>query len=61
VNNTPSSGIIEIQLWSAGGLIRTYKTDQRTFQIPVSGFAKGMYFVRVIKDGKTYSQKLLKK
>ena len=57
---TPTSGDTEIQLWSATGLIKTYKTEQKTYQIPVSDLPKGIYFVRVIKDGKTYTQKLLK-
>lgn len=61
VNKAASSGVIEIQLWSATSLLKTYKTDQSsTFQIPVSNLVRGMYFVRVIKDGKTYMQKLLK-
>lgn len=61
VNKTPSQGVTQIQLWSATALIRTYKTDQSVYQISVSDLAAGMYFVRVIKDGKTYTQKLIKK
>lgn len=30
------------------------------YQIPVSDLPKGIYFVRVIKDGKTYTEKFLK-
>ena len=55
-----SSSVTEIQLWSATSLIRTYKTDQSTYQISVSDLAAGMYFVRVIKDGKIYTKKLIK-
>ncbi|WP_158602666.1 T9SS type A sorting domain-containing protein [Proteiniphilum sp. X52] len=50
----------EIQLWNAASLLRTYKTDQSAYQISVSDLPKGMYFVRVIKDGKTQTKKLLK-
>ncbi|HHV84523.1 MAG TPA: T9SS type A sorting domain-containing protein, partial [Petrimonas sp.] len=41
--------------------IRTYKTDQSTYQLSVSDLPQGMYFVRVIKGGKTSTQKLIKK
>lgn len=57
--NKAASGAYEIQLWSGTALLKTYTTDQSTFQIPVSGLSQGLYFVRVIKDGKTYTQKLL--
>ena len=60
INNTSSSDITEIQLWSATSLIRTYKTDQETYQFSVSDLPKGIYFVRVIKDGKTYTEKLIR-
>ena len=59
-NKTTSSGISEIQLWSTTSLLRTHKTDQTTYQISVSDLPKGIYIVRVIKDGKTYTQKLIK-
>lgn len=58
VNN--NSRIYEIQLWSGTSLLRTYKTDQTMYQFSVSDLPKGVYFVRVIKDGKTYTQKLIK-
>ena len=61
VDKTAPPDVIEIQLWSAAALLRTYKTDQSAYQISVSDLPKGMYFVRVIKDGKTRTQKLLKK
>ena len=60
VNKTAPSGVIEIQLWSATALVRTYKAEQSTYQIPVSDLAKGTYFVRVIKDGQIHTQKLIK-
>ena len=55
-----SPKVYEIQLWSAAALIRTYKTDQSVYQISVSDLPKGMYFVRVTKEGKTQTKKLLK-
>ena len=60
VNKTAPSGVIEIQLWSATALVRTYKTEQSTYQISVADLPKGMYFVRVIKDGQIHTQKLIK-
>ncbi|MEA4919013.1 T9SS type A sorting domain-containing protein [Proteiniphilum sp.] len=55
------SGMHEIQLWSSASLLRTYKTDQQKYQVPVSGLPAGIYFIRVIKDGKTYTRKLIKR
>ena len=61
INKTATPGPYEIQLWNAASLLRTYKTDQSAHQISVSDLPKGMYFVRVIKDGKTHTEKLLKR
>lgn len=61
VSKGTTSGVTEIQLWSTTALIRTYKTDQSTYQLSVSDLPQGMYFVRVIKGGKTSTQKLIKK
>lgn len=51
----------EIQLWSGSTLINSYETALPVYQIPISNLPAGMYFVRVIKDGKVYTQKLMKK
>ncbi len=51
----------EIQLWSGMTMLRSFRTDEPTFQIPMAGLPAGLYFVRVIKDGQTYTQKLIKK
>lgn len=59
-NKTNSSNISDIQIWSALTMIKSYKTDQLTYQFSVSDLPKGMYFVRIIKDGKSYTQKLIK-
>ena len=50
----------EIQLWSGLAMLRSFKTNQPTFQIPIAGLPAGLYFVRVIKDGQTYTEKLIK-
>ncbi len=59
-DKTASSGMYEIQLWSGLALIRTYKTDLPSYTLPVSDLPRGMYFIRVIKDGKIHTRKLLK-
>ena len=51
----------EIQLWSGMTMLRSFRTDEPTFQIPMAGLPAGLYFVRVVKDGQTYTQKLIKK
>ena len=50
----------EIQLWSGLTMLKSFKTNQLTFQIPIAGLPTGLYFVRVIKDGQTYTEKLIK-
>ena len=50
----------EIQLWNGLTMLRSFKTNQLTFQIPIAGLPAGLYFVRVIKDGQTYTEKLIK-
>ena len=51
----------EIQLWSGMRMLKSFKTDQPTFSIPMAGLPEGPYFVRVVKDGQTHTQKLIKK
>ena len=51
----------EIQLWSGMRMLRSFRTNEPTFQIPMAGLPAGLYFVRVVKDGQTYTQKLIKK
>ena len=50
----------EIQLWNGLTMLKSFKTNQPTFQIPIAGLPAGLYFVRVIKDGQTYTAKLIK-
>lgn len=56
-----NTGPYEIQLWSSSAMLRRYTTDQPGYQMSVSGLPAGIYFVRVIKDGQTYTKKLIKK
>lgn len=51
----------EVQLWSTSQMLRTYRTSDEKFQLSVNRLPARIYFVRVIKDGKTYTQKLIKK
>ena len=51
----------EIQIWSGMRMLRSFRTTEPTFQIPMAGLPAGLYFVRVVKDGQTYTQKLIKK
>ena len=51
----------EIQIWSGMRMLRSFRTNEPTFQISMAGLPAGLYFVRVVKDGQTYTQKLIKK
>ena len=51
----------EIQIWSGMRMLRSFRTNEPTFQIPMAGLPAGLYFVRVVKDGQTHTQKLIKK
>lgn len=59
-NAYSASTAYEIQLWSATSLLRKFATDQDTYQFSVANLPRGIYFVRVVKDGKTHTQKLIK-
>lgn len=59
-SDSGKGGVAEIELWSATAMIRRIKTDQRSCQFSVSGLPKGLYVVRVIKDGKIHTRKLIK-
>ena len=66
--NDPSSksslsGTYEIQIWNSIStqMIRNYKTELSTFQVSLAGLQKGIYIVRVIKDGQTFSKKIVKR
>lgn len=59
MTNFADSGVYEIQLWNATGLIKTVKANEPTVQIPLDGLPKGFYYVHVIKNGKTYRRQLV--
>ena len=51
----------DIELWNTNQRIKSFRTNEPTFQIPMARLPAGLYFVRVVKDGQTYTQKLIKK
>ncbi|WP_262509333.1 T9SS type A sorting domain-containing protein [Tannerella forsythia] len=51
----------DIELWNTNQRISSFRTNEPTFQISMAGLPAGLYFVRVVKDGQTYTQKLIKK
>ncbi|BAR51284.1 hypothetical protein TFKS16_1003 [Tannerella forsythia KS16] len=51
----------EIQIWSGMTMLRSFRTNEPTFSIPTVGLPAGLYFVHVVKNGQTYTQKLIKK
>ncbi len=59
-NNEEKEEDYVVQLWNDAKLVKSFKTNHREFQIPMSGLKKGVYFVRVIIKGKTYAEKFAK-
>ena len=55
----PKAGYWQIQLWNSFGLIKTLQTDQKKYQLDLSGLSPGFYYVLVIRDGKTYRRQLM--
>lgn len=55
-----SRKLYEVQLWSNTSLLRTYKSSLEYFQFSVADLPRGTYFVRVVKNGRTCTRKLLK-
>jgi hypothetical protein len=60
LNKLSTGELYEIQLWNSEQLLHSYKTSDEKFNIPLSGLPAGTYFVRIIRDGETYSQVLIK-
>ena len=58
-----SRGTYEIQLWNGNysTMTRSYKTDLTKYLMSLAGLPSGIYIVRIIIDGRTYSRKFLKK
>ena len=55
----PKSDNWQIQLWNSFGLIKTVQTDQKKYQLDLSGLSPGFYYVLVIRDGQTYRRQLM--
>lgn len=49
-----------VQLWDGSHMVKSIKTDQSECQMSLSGMHNGVYFVRVLKDGKCYAEKFVK-
>ena len=60
---TVTRGTYEIQLWNSLSttMAKSFKTDLSTYQFSLAGLPNGIYIVRIIIDGKTYSKKFVKK
>ena len=58
--NIKKNSQYEIQLWSNSSWLRTYKVSSNHFEFSVADLPKGMYIIRVIKNGQMRVQKLLK-
>ena len=56
-------GTYDVELWN--GLtttkVRSYRTDLTKYQMSLAGLPRGIYIVRVVIDGKTYSKKFVKR
>lgn len=50
-----------IQLWNESHLVKTVKTKSTECQLSVSGMKNGVYVVRVLYKGKSYSKKFIMK
>lgn len=55
-----SSTPIEIVLSDLKGVLKHYTTNQNIFQIPLVGLDKGIYFIRVTKNGQSAVKKFIK-
>lgn len=49
-----------VQLWSNKNIIKSFKTTEKNGKIPMLGLKKGIYYLRIISDGKAYSGKFAK-
>lgn len=51
----------EIQLYSSYGLVKSIQTNQKNYQLSLSGIPAGFYYIHVLKNGKTYRKQLIVK
>jgi len=62
VNNGSTKSInYEIQIWSPFKMVKRLSTSEMRSQISMSGLPSGIYVVRIIKEGKTFSRKFTKR
>lgn len=57
---TPVPGAYEIQLCNMMSVIKRFVTSDPVYRLSVSELPAGIYFIRIIKDGETYTKKLIK-
>lgn len=50
----------EIQLWNAQTMIEKYTVNQSEYIIPLQGKESGLYVVRILHEGKAYTEKFFK-
>ncbi|MBQ9215896.1 MAG: hypothetical protein IJ159_03960 [Prevotella sp.] len=58
-SNDGASGFL-VQLWSDSKLINSFTMQQEEIQFSMAGLRRGLYFVRLIKEGMTYTEKFVK-
>ena len=54
-------GTYEIQLWNSTSILKRYTCSDTSFQISIAGMPSGIYVVKVIRNGQTYSHKFVKR
>ena len=59
LNSSFERNMLIIQLWDNNKLIKSFETNNDEYAISLSGLKAGVYFVRVIKDGRTYGKKFV--
>lgn len=55
------SSSYDIQIWNSMSMVKSQRTDLSKYQISLAGLPSGIYIVRIIMDGKTYSRKFVKR
>ena len=55
------SSSYDIQIWNSMSMVRSQRTDLSKYQFSIAGLPSGIYIVRIIMDGKTYSRKFVKR
>ncbi len=59
-SETNFANLEEIQIWNTTNMVRYLTNIQTPIQISMYGLPNGVYTIRVIKDGKSYSKKFFK-